>query len=264
MQFEFEHQDRRYRFDSRHFHNLALPLRAGGENPNCYYAQNPDYKVIRFGDSFVGSVAEGGSVNYFEWTITPHGNGTHTECYGHIAKENKTVDTCFEKHLFFAKVISLEPTQVPSTFEKDTTDSIITLAQIKTALQGDFYLKEKGVEALIIRTLPNQEAKKNRAYSGTNPPYFEATIGTWLAQQEVAHFLTDLPSVDRESDGGALAFHKNFWQYPQNPRPLATISELIFVPQEVRDGNYLLSFLLPRWSTDAVPSQPILYDLLSF
>jgi arylformamidase len=73
--------------------------------------------------------------------------------------------------------------------------------------------------------------------------------------------LVDLPSVDREEDGGELAFHRAFWQLPDNPRQQATITELIFVENDIPDGEYLLSFLLPRWSIDAVPSQPILYFL---
>ena len=37
-------------------------------------------------EGFTGSVAEGGSVNFRNIAFNPHGNGTHTECLGHITE----------------------------------------------------------------------------------------------------------------------------------------------------------------------------------
>jgi hypothetical protein len=98
-------------------------------------------------------------------------------------------------------------------------------------------------------------------YSGNNPTYLESALGEFLASQNVKHLLVDLPSVDREEDGGALATHHAFWQYPQNTRLDATISELIFVNNEIADGFYLLNLQIASFESDASPSKPVLYKL---
>jgi hypothetical protein len=67
--------------------------------------------------------------------------------------------------------------------------------------------------------------------------------------------------VDPEEDAGALAAHRIWWNYPENPRKKATITELIFVPDTVQDGLYLLNIQVPKIHSDAVPSQPVLYGL---
>ena len=42
----------------------------------------------------------------------------------------------------------------------------------------------------------------------------------------IKHLLIDLPSVDREIDGGRMMSHRAFWNYPDNPRHESTITEL--------------------------------------
>ena len=42
-----------------------------------------------------GSVAEGGSVNFYDIDFNPHGHGTHTECIGHISKEKESYNAEF-------------------------------------------------------------------------------------------------------------------------------------------------------------------------
>jgi hypothetical protein len=80
----------------------------------------------------------------------------------------------------------------------------------------------------------------------------------------VRHLLIDLPSVDPLSDGGTLAAHRVFWGVPtggkERPRDISrTITELIFVPNEVPDGPYILNLQVPRLRTDAAPSRPLLF-----
>ncbi|MGL5889046.1 MAG: cyclase family protein, partial [Bacteroidia bacterium] len=84
-----------------------------------------------------------------------------------------------------------------------------------------------------------------------------------LAEMNVEHLLLDLPSVDREVDGGALAAHKAFWNYPENTRRNCTITEFIYVPNDVFDGAYLLNLQTAPIENDATPSRPVLYRILS-
>jgi len=75
----------------------------------------------------------------------------------------------------------------------------------------------------------------------------------------VKHLLVDIPSVDKEIDGGTLAFHHAFWNVPEQPITNRTITELIYVPNEVEDGHYILELQVSNFDNDAAPSRPLLY-----
>ena len=93
-------------------------------------------------------------------------------------------------------------------------------------------------------------------------PAFAPETVALLADRGVEHLLLDLPSVDREEDGGALAAHRAFWRYPDAVRDRATITEMVFVPDELPDGLYLLNLQVLSLVLDASPSRPVLYPLL--
>jgi hypothetical protein len=71
--------------------------------------------------------------------------------------------------------------------------------------------------------------------------------------------LVDFPSVDREQDEGRLSCHKIFWNYPENPRTDHSITELIYVPDTIKDGFYLLQHNISNIKLDAAPSRPTLF-----
>jgi hypothetical protein len=48
-----------------------------------------------------------------------------------------------------------------------------------------------------------------------------------------------------------------------NARMDCTITELIFVENEVRDGSYLLNLQMASFVNDASPSKPVLYKIES-
>ncbi|MBC6991933.1 cyclase family protein [Hymenobacter sp. BT491] len=236
--------------------DISLPLGPGKNQVNCFWAEPVEFDVIRVGN-FVGSVAEGGSTNYKRVHVTPHGNGTHTECYGHISPDPEaTLNRCLRRFLFVAKLISVEPRQ------QTNGDQVVMLADMERELRPLW--PDSGVlpEAIVLRTLPNHKAKRTRQYSGTNPTYLEPELAKYLADNHIEHLLLDLPSVDREEDAGALLAHHAFWQYPEHIRQTATITELIFVPDEIEDGIYLLNLQVTSLELDASPSKPVLYKLV--
>ena len=235
--------------------DISLPLAPGPEQVNCFWAEPVQFETIRVGD-FVGSVAEGGSTNYKRVHFTPHGNGTHTECYGHISPDPAaTLNRCLRRFLFVARLISVEPRPQPNG------DQVVMLADAQSALGGILPGSTALPEAIILRTLPNHKTKRTRQYSGTNPTYIEPALAQYLAEHHIEHLLLDLPSVDREEDGGQLLAHHAFWQYPAHTRRASTITELIFVPDELKDGLYLLNLQVTSLELDASPSKPILYKL---
>lgn len=249
MKISVRHNNAIYEVDFNEPLDISIPLKNGASNPNCYYAEPVGFKTIRSGD-FVGNVAEGGTVNYQSVNFTPHGNGTHTECYGHISTDpNATINSCLKTFHFIAQVISLAP-------QEKKGDQVVLLKDLETQFIP-------GVEAVIIRTLPNDEDKLQKNYSGANPPYLENNTGTFLREQGVQHLLVDLPSVDKEVDLGALAVHRSFWNMEGVVRKEATITELVFVNNSISDGIYLLNLQVTSMELDASPSKPVLFNLKS-
>lgn len=248
MHTTIHHKNTPYTCNLLHPHDLAIPLHPGEENVNCFYAPPVKISPVVAGD-FIGSTAEGGAVNFKNVELNPHGNGTHTECVGHIAKEWYAINQCLREFHFVAKLITVSPA------EMENGDFVIRKAQVEAA----FGTAE--VEAIIIRSLPNDESKCKRQYSGNNPPYFHHEAIKWLVEKGIKHLLTDLPSVDREEDGGKLLSHRAFWQYPDNIREDSTITELIYVKPEIPDGLYLLNLQIISLEMDASPSKPVIYAL---
>ncbi|OAB79915.1 cyclase family protein [Cochleicola gelatinilyticus] len=228
--------------------DISIPLCNSEKNPLAWYLEAPKIEPVKL-DNWVGKVSEGASVNFNTIMFNPHAHGTHTECVGHISKEFHSVNEALQSFFFHAKVISV----VPETIGED---AVIPKSQIEKVLNGTI------PEALIIRTLPNTASKKHRHYSHTNWPYLHEEAALLIRELGIQHLLIDLPSVDKEKDEGALLAHKAFWNYPEAPRYQATISELIYVPNSIQDGEYLLNLQIAPFHNDAAPSKPILYTYI--
>lgn len=227
--------------------DVSIPIRGGGRGVRCWGVDYPSIAPHQAGD-FIGSVQAGASVNFNDISFNPHAHGTHTECLGHITSEGESVLNSAPEPWILARLVSIVP-------DNQKKDRVVTRSQLENVLS------ESPPEAVVLRTLPNPESKKTARYSESNPPYLEADAALWLRSRGVLHLLLDLPSVDREEDGGALAAHKAFWGLPEHPRPRATISELIYVPDHVPDGMYLLNLQMAAFENDASPSRPILFPL---
>lgn len=196
--------------------------------------------------TFVGSIAEGGSVNCDVVTLVPHGSGTHTECVGHISREPHYVADAVRSFLVLGQLVTIEPVAVQG-------GRAITREQIERVLSTE------SIGALIIRTLPNDPAKEYADWSGTNPPFLEEVAARYLCERQIEHLIVDLPSLDPESDGGALRAHRAFWNYPAAPRQWATVTELCYIPSAVPDGFYLVQLGILPLESDASPSMVVLY-----
>ncbi len=231
--------------------DISIPVKNTASGVNAFYLDEPVFTPFRAGN-FIGSVVEGGACNCEVITLSPHGNGTHTECVGHISTERITVNNSLKKSNFFARLITIEP-------EMLNQNNIITKQSLLKAFKNSPVLKE--CSALIIRTLPNDIVKTSKKYSGTNPIYIAPEAMTEIVALGVEHLLVDFPSVDREEDGGLLEAHHIFWQYPYNPRMDCTITELIYVPEEIPDSEYFLQMQIAPLESDASPSKPVLYAM---
>lgn len=234
--------------------DISIPI--SPEGPRAWYVDPVTIEPVR-NDRFTGSIAEGGDVNFRNISFNPHGHGTHTESVGHIDRDVTSVNAILNQYFFSALLVSIEAetytgSDVPF---REKGDRIITKSQIAKALG------EEDCEAFVIRTTPNLDSKKSMEYSGTNPAYLEPEALSFLRKKGIKHLLLDLPSVDREVDGGKLQSHHEFWQSGREDDPECTITEMIFVDDEIKDGLYLLNLQTAPFENDATPSRPVLFKL---
>lgn len=234
--------------------DISIPLSNTSDNPIAWYQEIPEIEPVKMGD-WIGKVSEGtSSTNFNNIFFNPHAHGTHTECLGHITNDYYSVNEALKTFFFTAELISIAPESVGE-------DLVITKEQVEKAL------KNQNPEAIVIRTLPNNESKKHLNYSNTNPPYLTEEAAIFIREIGIKHLLIDLPSVDKEHDEGKLLAHKAFWNVKdvvnlnQDARMDCTITELIFVENSVQDGSYLLNLQIASFVNDASPSKPVLYKI---
>jgi kynurenine formamidase len=254
MKTKIQLDGKEYQVDLSQPLDISIPL--SPEGPRAWYVDPMTIEPVR-NDLFIGSIAEGGNVNFRNVFFNPHGHGTHTESSGHIDEEVISVNSILQQYFFTALLVSIEP-EIYDESEvvfRNQGDRIITKDQIEKAIN------DVKCEALVIRTLPNSPDKKSMVYSGTNPPFLDPEALTLMRSKGIKHLLLDLPSVDREVDGGRLQAHHAFWKSGFDGDNTCTITEMIFVPDDVSDGSYLLNLQTAPFENDATPSRPVLFKL---
>lgn len=261
-------QGRLWKTDLQSGTSLAIPLDFESRQPNCF-GTLPARREPWRSRGFVGSTRDGGSCNVDLIQLIPHCNGTHSESIAHIIDDRIPIAAVAPRSLLLAQLLSVTPQPWEQSGESYSEaacagDQVITARVLRPLLQS-------GMEALILRTLPNSPSKRIRDWSQPPAtPYLTLDAIRLLVEQGVQHLLIDLPSLDRGEDGGRLVSHHEFWGLtPQarcvslDSRTAATITEMIFVPDSLSDGLCLLSLQIAPWLTDAAPCNPIVFPLCS-
>jgi len=249
--------------------SVAFHPNEGSPRLRLFGAEAPTAEPYRAGD-FVGDTRRGGSVNVEVITVAPHLHGTHTESIGHVTDERVFVSYVLREAMFPATVISVVPERAGETDETSAPapqqgDTLITARALAEA-RARAGAPEGFLEALVLRTLPNEPSKQTADYDTYQPAYFTAEAMALVVSWGVQHLVVDLPSLDRLDDGGALTAHRIYWALPPGSktlrearRPLATVSELAYVPDALRDGPVILHLQVPPWLSDAAPSRIMAY-----
>ena len=251
--------------------DISIPLRFNGPQPNAYGVERAASQPVRAG-SLVGDTRQGGSVNFEQYTFIPHCNGTHTECVGHITDERISVRECLRDVIIPAVLVTVEPEVSGGAVQPSETavglnrsgDLVITRHSLRNvkppATAGGTDI------ALVVRTKPNNDEKLTAQYGEANiPPYFTADAMEYIVECGFKHLLVDMPSIDRLFDDGKLVNHRIFWKVDPDSREVnagtrmnSTITELVYVPNEIEDGEYLLNLQIAPFESDCAPSRPIL------
>ncbi len=263
MKGRFEIGRHQFEVDFNKGNDISIPLNFNGDQPNTYGVDKAVSKPYQDG-TFIGDTRKGGPCNFETYSFTPHCNGTHTECIGHITDERIAVLSALKDTFFAATLITITPKTTTEAYkpELNTEDLVITkqdlmkkLSQVEPAL----------LKGLIIRTNPNSDAKLSRDYMKDTPSFFSIDAMEYIVSLGVQHLLVDTPSVDRLFDDGVLSAHNIFWETKGkefNPKTEnKTITEMIFVADAITDGAYMLNLQIPAFVSDAAPSRPILFKL---
>jgi arylformamidase len=80
------HKGKDYKIDLYQPIDISIPLSTDEKCTSAWYVSPMKLEPVVNGN-WIGDVSKGGSVNFRNITFNPHGNGTHTECVGHISKE---------------------------------------------------------------------------------------------------------------------------------------------------------------------------------
>ena len=246
-------------FDESEPIDISIPLHFNGPQPNAYGVEPASSMACEYGD-LVGDTRRGGSCNFEQITLIPHCNGTHTECVGHITNEQISVRDCLQDVFIPARLISIEPESIYDG------DLVISANSMRTRIEPPACA---GGSALIIRALPNDDSKLTREYGEQRlSPYFAPGAMEYIVECGFKHLLVDLPSIDRLYDEGKLINHRIFWnvepgsfQTSKSTRHDSTITELIYVLNDVIDGEYLLNLQIAPFASDASPSRPVMFKV---
>ncbi|MEO1449906.1 MAG: cyclase family protein, partial [Bacteroidota bacterium] len=195
--------------------DISIPLKFNGPQPNTYGVPKAEGAAYEQ-DGWVGDVRRGGNCNFETYTLTPHCNGTHTECIGHLTGDRVSLHKMLRDSFIPATLVTVNP-QAARYSEDQYSPALNADDQvIDRKMLEEVFLYENTAfsRALVIRTAPNSEAKKSRDYMQMPPPFFTLEAARYLRQIGVDHLLVDLPSVDRLFDEGQLSVHHIFWDIP--------------------------------------------------
>lgn len=243
-----QYNSRKLQIDLKNPIDISIPLQASKNNVNAWYVEPPKIEAANDGE-WIASVKDGACINFNNIFFNPHAHGTHTECVGHITEKVHSINQNLKQFFFLAEVITVAP-------ESLNGDSVISKKQLQ------FAIGNKKRDAIVIRTMPNTKDKLSRQYSHTNPTYLLEEAAIYLREKNIKHLLIDLPSIDKEKDECELLAHNAFWNTRGKIRMDATITEFIFVPNNVEDGEYFINIQIAPFENDASPSKPILYKII--
>ncbi len=214
-----EYNSRKHKIDLSKPIDISIPV-STKNHVNAWRIDGPKITPFAAGN-WVGNVQQGGDVNFNHIEFNPHSHCTHTETVGHISETVYCIHKELQQYFFLAEVVTIPP-------ESHNEDFVITKKQLK------FALGNKKRDAIIIRTLPNLPDKKTTNYSNTNPTFLLEEAAEYLKEKGIKHLLFDMPSVDKEKDGGLLLRFSG-------PNMAEAQGEHFLLPVPLRAGGRALS-----------------------
>ena len=290
---------RTYSADLRSGVDIGIALEFDAAQPNAFGAPPASAKPFSI-SGYVLDTAQGGSCNVSVVTVNPHCNGTHTESVRHIADDGPSVIEVVPTGLIGATLISVEPELWSATADQYAPTDTPVIPKERQRLRdpsveagvpriarddgrlGDRIITKRGLEplcsvedesfleAVVVRTIPNDPEKRTHDYSERPGPYLSIEAIHLLLELGVSHLLVDTASVDRADDEGRMRVHRLWFGVPDGSFTVGpgaashrTITEMTYVPEALPDGPYLLQIQVAPFALDASPSRPVLFRVTS-
>src|SRR4051794_40410675 len=195
--------------------SLAIAVEFGAAGPRHFGVGAPESRPFAVGN-FSGSVATGASANCSTLTLTPHCQMTHTESVAHLTREAGDAWRVVPRGLLPAVGVSVIPEPARESSESTDpqpwgTDVLISRRRLRAAWP---MTRMVDPVAAVIRTLPNDAAKRSRDYTDLVPPYLTREAVEWLIEKRIEHLVLDVPSLDRTHDEGRMIGHRLFFGLP--------------------------------------------------
>ena len=97
--------------------DISISLIFNGKQPNTYNVGKAISKPYSDGQ-FVGDTRMGGPCNFETYSITPHCNGTHTECVGHITNERVSILRSLNEEIILSTLVTVLPKNTKENYPK--------------------------------------------------------------------------------------------------------------------------------------------------
>ena len=261
MKVKIEYNEKVYQINPDEGIDISISVKFNeNKNPKFYDMSPPQKKYYKYND-IEYNVDKGAGCNVPLINMNIHCCGTHTETSNHISKNGPYISEIPDINHMPSQLISIEPRlcldeNYHTKINED--DKVITKEQIKQKVEpnNNFQLK-----SLIIRTLPNDNDKITKNYNDENHPFLSNNAISYIKEIGIKHLLIDTPSIDKYEDDGKLGNHKIFFLDKQGTPNNNTITELVFIPNNCKDGNYFLNLGIPKFNLDAAPTRPIIFPI---
>ena len=261
MLINISYNNKTYTFNPEEGIDISIPVNFNNnQNPKFYDESSPQKEYYKYNNTEY-SIDKDAGCNVPLIHMNIHCCGTHTETANHIFKDGPYISDIKNINYIPSKLISINPQLCSNeeyhvNFNED--DKVITKELIKNEIGN---LDKFIIQALIIRTLPNFKEKISKNYNNALYPFLSNDAVKYLIKIGVKHIIIDTPSIDRYNDDGKLGNHKIFFSDNKNNPNHNTITELVFIPDDCKDGNYFLNLGFPKFCLDAAPSRPTIYPI---
>lgn len=165
--------NKKYSFDSSKPLDISIQQKFDLNQPGFFNTELASKQVYK-SDNFIGATELHGSCNVNVVNINIHCNGTHTESKQHIDHTAASIGDITTDHLIFSKLITVNPICYSNTIKEsyhpclNKNDLIVLSENIQDKL-SDFDCEY--LDAIVIRTLPNEIIKKSKKYNMSNSSY---------------------------------------------------------------------------------------------
>jgi len=108
--------------------DISIPLIFNGKQPNTYGVDAASSKPYRDGQ-FIGDTRKGGPCNFETYSFTPHCNGTHTECIGHITNDRISILSSLNDEMIPATLVSVTPKKTTENYTPKLNDEDLVITK---------------------------------------------------------------------------------------------------------------------------------------